>query len=45
MSNNHKNSPAVESLKKERAAQAGRDVKADLDNALKTRFRLLIQSQ
>jgi hypothetical protein len=38
MSNNHKSSPAVESLRKERAAQAGRDVKADLDNALKDSF-------
>jgi len=38
MSNGYKNSPAVESLKKERAEQAGRDGKGDLDNALEDSF-------
>lgn len=38
MSDDPKISPAVSSLKKERAEQAGRDVKADLDSALKDSF-------
>ena len=38
MSNNHKKSPAVASIQKERAAKLGRDVKTDLDSALEDSF-------
>ena len=38
MSDNHKKSPAVASLQKERAAQLGRDAKTDLDSALEDSF-------
>ena len=38
MSDKHKQSPAVASLQKERAEQAGRDAKTDLDSALDDSF-------